>query len=232
MRASVLVGLLSSGIFLAGCGDDTGPGEAEGSLRVIQASLAAPALDVLVDGTVRITGLPTATLSSAIPLATGRRTIEVARVGQATSPVALELTVAADSEYTAVVFDSSAVPTPAAVTDTGAVPAPGMTKLQVIHMASAAGPIDVYRSQPDFEGFLDLAFPFEYRFASGYVQSTPGDWHVLVATESRVGGVPPSEPQDTLLLVGPVTLTADQAATVVLVDDPGGGIGAVIVRER
>jgi hypothetical protein len=55
---------------------------------------------------------------------------------------------------------------------------------------------------------------------------------VLVATESRVGGVPPEVPQDTLLIVGPVSLTADQAATVVLVDDPNDGIGAVVVRER
>jgi hypothetical protein len=47
-----------------------------------------------------------------------------------------------------------------------------------------------------------------------------------------VGGVPPDAPQDTLLIVDPVTLAAGQAVTVVLVDDPEGGIGAVVVPER
>ncbi|HEU5039584.1 MAG TPA: DUF4397 domain-containing protein [Gemmatimonadales bacterium] len=236
MRDTVRIRLLAGAALLTvlGCGDGdgTGPGSLQGSLRVIQASLNTAALDVLVDGTVRVTGLGAGTMSVAIPLATGPRTIEVGPSGEGKSPTALRLVVAADSQYTAVVFDSSSVLNPVAVTDTGAVPAAGMTKLQVINLARLAGPIDVYRRQPDFDGLIDLMFPFEYRAASGYVQSAPGDWQVLVATEARVGGVPPEVPEDTLLIVGPVSLTADQAATVVLVDDPNDGIGAVVVRER
>jgi len=67
---------------------------------------------------------------------------------------------------------------------------------------------------------------------SGYVQSDPGDWQVLVASESRVNGVPPDVPQDTLLVVQPVPLAGGEAATVVLLDKAGGGIDAVLIRDR
>jgi hypothetical protein len=75
-------------------------------------------------------------------------------------------------------------------------------------------------------------FPFAYRAVNGYVRSDPGEWQVLVASEARVGGVSPDVPQDTLLIVEPVRLAAGQAATVVLLDKAGGGIDAVVVRDR
>jgi hypothetical protein len=75
-------------------------------------------------------------------------------------------------------------------------------------------------------------FPFAYRTLSGYVESDPGDWQVLIAPETRIGGLPPAEPADTLLVVDPIALTAGQASTVVIVDKPGGGLDAVIVRDR
>jgi hypothetical protein len=79
---------------------------------------------------------------------------------------------------------------------------------------------------------VDLMFPFAYRAISGYVQSDPGEWQVLVATEARIGGVPPDVPQDTLLIVEPISLAAGQAVTVVLLDKAGGGIDAVVMRDR
>jgi hypothetical protein len=187
---------------------------------------------VLVDGRIVVSGLGTGTISSAVPVSPGQRTIQVQPSGGSVSPTGLELGVLADSQYTAIVIDSSSVLNPVAVTDTGSIPAPGKTKLQVANMARLAGPIDVYRRQPDFDGLLTLVFPFPYSAVSGYVQSDPGDWQLLVATEFRVGGVPPDTPQDTLLIVDPVSLAADQAVTIVLVDEPEGGIAAVVVPER
>lgn len=213
-------------------GDGTGPVSPTGSLRVIQAAESTAALDVLVDGGVVINGLGTGTLSAPVPMAPGQRTIAFRPVGGATSPNRLQLTVLADSSYTAVVIDSSTVLNPIVLTDSGGVPAPGKTKLQVANFASLAGPIDVYRRQPDFDGLVDLMFPFAYRALSGYVQSDPGNWQVLVATEARVNGVPPDVPQDTLLIVEPIALTAGQAATVVLLDKAGGGVDAVLMQDR
>jgi hypothetical protein len=237
VRGIRYVRLLAAGALIAvpGCSDndgDTGPTGSTGSLRVIHAAESAAALDVLVDGGVVITGLAVGSVSSTVAIPTGQRTVTVRPSGGAASPVAAHLSIGADSEYTAIVIDSSVVLNPIVVTDTGAVPAAGKTKLQVANFASAVGPIDVYRRQPDFDGLVDLVFPFAYRTLSGYVQSDPGDWQVLIAPETRVDGVPPDEPTDTLLIVDPIPLAAGQASTVVIVDRVGGGVDAVVVSER
>lgn len=233
MRAAWLA-LTSGGIVLAAVScsgsDGAGPASPTGSLRVIQAAESTATLDVLVDGGVAITGLGAGTISAPVALSPGQRTIAFRPAGGTASPNQLQLTVVGDGQYTAVVIDSSTVLNPIALTDSGGIPAAGKTKLRVANFASLAGPIDVYRRQPDFDGLVDLMFPFAYRAASGYVQSDPGDWEVLVATEARVGGVPPDVPQDTLLFVKPIPLTAGQAVTIVLVDKPSGGIEAVLVQ--
>ena len=237
MRGTAYVRLLIGGILVAavscsGNDDGTGPASPTGSLRVIQAAESTAVLDVLVDGGAVINGLGAGTISSPVSVSAGQRIIAFRPVGGATSPNRLQLAVVADSHYTAVVIDSSTVLNPIALTDSGGIPATGKTKLQVANFASLAGPIDVYRRQPDFEGLVDLMFPFAYRALSGYVQSDPGDWQVLVASEARVDGVPPDVPQDTLLIVEPISLAAGQAVTVVLLDKAGGGIDAVLVRDR
>jgi hypothetical protein len=224
-----LAGLLA----VAACsGDDTGPAPLTGSLKVIHAAESTATIDVLVDGNVVIHRLAAGAVSSAVTVPAGQREIAFRPVGGAPSPHVLDLAVGADHEYTAVVIDSSTVLNPIVLTDTGSVPAAGRTKLQVANFASLAGPLDVYRRQPDFDGLLTLVFPFAYRTLSGYVESDPGDWQVLIAPETRVGGVPPAEPAETLLVVDPIPLAAGQASTVVIVDKPGGGLDAVIVRDR
>ena len=237
MPGTAYVRLLIGGVLLTaiscnGNGDGTGPASPTGSLRVIQAAESTAALDVLVDGGVVIHGLGAGTISSPVAVPAGQRIIEFRPVGGATSPNRLQLSIAADARYAAVVIDSSTVLNPIALTDSGGIPAAGKTKLQVANFAELAGPIDVYRRQPDFDGLVDLMFPFAYRAVSGYVQSDPGDWQVLVATEARIGGIPPDVPQDTLLIVEPISLAAGQAVTVVLLDKTGGGIDAVLMPNR
>jgi hypothetical protein len=236
MRNTRYVRLLLAGALIAtaGCSDnsgDSGPTGATGSLRVIHAAESSASLDVLVDGGVVINGLAPGSVSSTVAVPTGERTITVRPSGGAASPVQAHVSIGTDTGYTAIVIDSSAVLNPIVLTDTGAVPAAGKSKLQVANFASAIGPIDVYRRQPDFDGLVDLVFPFAYRTLSGYVQSDPGDWQVLIAPETRVGGVPPDEPTDTLLIVDPITLGPGEASTVLIVDKVGGGVEAVVVGE-
>lgn len=228
----VLGGAVLASVACGGKNDGTGPTSPTGSLRVIQAAESTATLDVLIDGSVVINALSAGTVSSPVAVAPGQRTVAFRPAGGATSPHLLQLAVGADTTYTAVVIDSSTVLNPIVLTDSGGIPAAGKTKLQVANFASLAGPIDVYRRQPDFDGLVDLMFPFAYRALSGYVQSDPGNWQVLVATEARVNGVPPDVPQDTLLIVEPISLAAGEAVTVVLVDKASGGMDGVIVRNR
>jgi hypothetical protein len=234
MRSTGSVTLLLGAVLLlaGGCSDDGGPTPPNGTLKVIQAAESTAAIDVMVDGDLVIQRLAAGAVSPAVSVPAGLRAITFRPVGSPASPNELQLSVVADSTYTTVVIDSAAVLVPLVLADTGSVPAAGRTKLRVANFAALAGPIDVYRRQPDFDGILTLVFPFTYQLVSNYVESDPGDWQVLIASEARVDGVPPDEPQDTLLVADPVSLAADQASTVVIIDTPGGGLDAVLVRDR
>ena len=201
-----------------------------GSLQVIQAAESTAALDVLVDGQVVINGLAAGTVSPAVRVAPGQRNVAFGRqVAHESAPV-FSLHRLADSNYTAIVIDSSAVLNPAVLTDSGGIPAAGKTKLQVANFASLGRPDRRLPPPARLRRLGRSHVPVCLPRSSGYVQSDPGDWQVLVASESRVNGVPPDVPQDTLLVVQPVSLAAGQAATVVLLD--GGGIDAVLIRDR
>jgi len=224
--------LIAAALVAGGCADESGPTMASGTLQVIQAAESTATIDVMVDGNVVIHRLAAGAVSSAVSVPAGLREISFRPVGAPASPNELQLSVTADSAYVAVVIDSATVLDPIALTDTGSVPAAGRTKLRVANFAALAGPIDVYRCQPDFDGIVTLVFPFAYRLLSSYVESDPGDWQVLVATEARVNGIPPDAPLDTLLVVDPVSLAANEASTVVIIDKPGGGLDAVVVKDR
>jgi hypothetical protein len=213
-------------------GESTSPPAPAGQLRIVQAAESTAALDVLIDGGVVISGLRAGTVSSPVSVTPGQRTVQFRAVGGATSPNSLQLSVSAKSIYTAIVIDSSTVLDPITLTDTGGIPASGMTKLRVAHFAALGPPIDVYRHQPDFPGLLGLQFPFPYRSVTSYVQSTPGNWQVVISPEVRVNDVPLDVPQDTLLATDVLPLAAGQVATVVLLDRPGGGLDAVVVHDR
>jgi hypothetical protein len=234
MRITEGSSLLLGAMLLAGsgCSDDSGPSTPAGALQVIQAAESTAVIDVMVDGDVVIQGLAAGAVSPAVSVPAGLREISFRPVGAPASPNQLQLSVVADRTYTTVLIDTANVLEPIVLADTGSVPAAGRTKLRVGNFAALAGPIDVYRRQPDFDGILTLVFPFTYELLSSYVESDPGDWQVLIATETRVNGVPPDAPQDTLLVVDPISLAADAASTVVIVDKPGGGLDAVIVRDR
>lgn len=229
---SCLGGFLLAAASCSGHDDPAGPAVATGSLQVIQAAESTATLDVLIDGRLAIASLQAGTMSSPVPLAVGPRTVAFRPTGGTAGPNLLQLAVSADARYTAVVIDSSTVLNPIALTDSGGIPAAGKTKLQVANFSTLSGPIDVYRRQPDFDGLVDVMFPFAYRAVSGYIQSDPGDWQILVASEARVNGVPPEVPRDTLLMLGPISLAAGQAVTVVLLDKVGGGIDAVVTSDR
>ena len=147
MRGLLIGGVLLAAVSCNGNGDGMGPVAATGSLRVIQAAESTATLDVLVDGGVVINGLGTGTISSPVTVPVGQRVIGFRPAGGTTSPNLLQLAVLADSEYTAVVIDSSTVLNPIALTDSGGIPAAGKTKLQVANFVSLIGPIDVYRRQ-------------------------------------------------------------------------------------
>jgi len=107
--------------------------------------------------------------------------------------------------------------------DTGAIPAPGMGKLRVLHLAVNAGKLDIWRTQPDYQTPITFMFPFNYGANTGFMQSTPGVWNVRVwkstpGKDYDVAGW--NSPLDQL----EVQVSAAWIRTVMVLDSPGGGV--------
>lgn len=111
--------------------------------------------------------------------------------------------------------------------DTASRPEAGASKLQVVHLAPAAGEIDIWRVQPDFAEPVRFMFPFDYGDESSFVQSeTTGLWTVYVTPRSTPG---PGEPDPRPSAIAQQSYIIGNEAKMVLVLDAAGG-GVTIVE--
>lgn len=212
-------------VVLAGCGElETLPppedANATARLRIVQGTSSA-SIDVLVDNEVVLNGVSVGQASSLASVTPGAHTIRIRRSG--TTQIVGERSVefGATDTATVILIDSSTVINPVVLTDTGAVVPTGKTKLRVVHFATNAPEIDVWRTQPDYGTLIRVMFPFDYRDASPYLQSDPGNWEVVVT---------PKDETTQLHTTGAINVPANQRRTVVLLDDGEGGIRTVILN--
>lgn len=217
--------MLSALCLVGACSDaeSTAPREdpnATARLRVIQGTSSA-GVDILVGNKLVLSGVALGQASSLASITPGTHMINVRRSGSTSVAGTQSLTVGAQDTATIILIDSSTVINPIVLTDTGATPAAGKSKMRVVHFATNAPAIDVWRTQPDYGTLIRVMFPFAYRAASSYLQSDPGDWNVVVTPEGQT---------TQLYSTGAFNIPAGQVRTVVLVDAPGGGIKAVIVN--
>ena len=189
-------------------------------LRIVQGATSS-AVDVLVDDKVMLSGVSLAQATALASVTPGTHTIRVRRSGTNTVVGERAVDFGAQDTATVILIDSSSVINAVVLADTGAVPAAGKTKLRVVHFATNAPEIDVWRTQPDYQTLIRVMFPFAYGATSPYLQSDPGDWEVLVT---------PKDQTTQLHTTGAINIPANQARTVVLIDAPGGGVTSAILN--
>ena len=209
---------------LAACGSERVSNPNDGPharVRALTATQSATAVDLLVDGHVVANAVGYGSVSSFVNVTPGTHTVGFREVG--TTAVSFEKSVSfgADTSYTLIAVDSSTVINPGVLTDTGSTVAAGKTKLRVVHFATHAPAIDVWRTQPDYTTPIRVMFPFAYKAASPYLESVPGVWTVAVTAE---GTTTPN-----LYATGNISIPAGQSRTVVLLDNGSGGVEAVIL---
>jgi len=216
---------------LAACGDDTltvnlGTGS---RLNFVNGSRQSGSVNLFIDG--ELVGTNGAgNLQRSVELAPGSHIVEVLPV---TGGIGFTRTVnfSAGDNITIVAWDSVVGPNtfvrPAILLDTGAVVPAGASKLRVAHYASYEGDIDIWRTQPDFTDPVRVAFPISTGFVSSYIQSTPGNWRVMVSTAAS-GSNPPMP--DTLANSGVIAIPDGQSRTVVVLDKAPVGLEIVVVN--
>lgn len=197
-------------------------------LRVVHTLVGAGTLDVIVGGRVVLPSVVFGVPSAFVDVPAGNQPVGFRPAGTTTTPHTSQVAFAENDSVTVFAIDSSSIINPWVLTDTGSVVPPDKSKLRVAHFAASAPSIDIWRTQPDWQQFITIMFPFRYQEASPYLQSDPGAWRVLVSTETRQGGVPLLA--DTLLLSDPIDVPAGESRTVIVLDREGGGLQIEVIR--
>ena len=147
MKVQSILGILtlSAAVSFTSCvkEPDPVPVEETGKVMVVHASPNAPAVDVLVDDTKVLTGVPFGTASSYLSVKAGTRTIKVNPTTTTTSVINAPVTVVKDKNYTIFAGDVVASITPLVFTDDLTAPATGKAHIRVIHLSPDAPAVDV-----------------------------------------------------------------------------------------
>ncbi len=219
----LVVGLAIGGI--VGCSDSTSnsSGGLTANLRIAQTVRSAASVRVRVGTTWSAQLLP-GNLSTVMKVPVGTQSVVVEPLGGTAAGSTQQITFEVGRQYLIVTQDSLGVVVPSVLADTGAAPVPGKSKLRVVHSAALAPPIDIWRSQPDYDTLIRVMFPFGYREESPYLQSDPGDWTVAVSHANVV---------DTLYRSPAITVAAGKLVTVIVLDSSAaGGFTTMVIPDN
>jgi hypothetical protein len=190
------------------------------SLRVINA-FTTP-VDVLIDGNLAISALAAGSVGKTAT-SSGNHTLMLRPSAGASMSQSITTTTGALSTIAAVRTSSGSVST-AILDDTNSVVPAGATKLRVLHLAPNAGELQVYRTQPDYQTPISWQFPFTYQaspnsLSAPFYQSTVGSWEVRIwQTPAGASG------WATAPVKVVVPLGSGERKTIVILDQPGGGV--------
>ncbi len=226
LRTDTSLALLAGLALTLACSDygsGTNYGGGSAILRIVQSAADPTAVQVRWKGQSIGTSLAPGGVSALLSVSSGTAALELNPTGGGTAS-SRTVTFADGKRYTIIAQDSAGVVVPQVLDDTNAVVAAGKSKLRVIHSATQAPAIDIWRTQPDFQTLIQVMFPFAYQAASPYLESDPGDWSIVVTPEGQT---------DTLYSSGPINVGVGKLVTVVIIDNTAaGGINAVVIPDN
>ncbi len=214
--SAIGLGILSAG--LAGCG---GGGSSNGDVRLINATLTHPSLDLLssTDSSKLITAVTTGTVSSYVSVSSGSPTLQIDDTGSTTALVGTTPALAGSQHLAIIAYEIDGIVQPAFIAEDSANPATGNSALRVIDLAVDAGALNVYltavgvaptsSTTPTFT----ISAPSQVTATSSLV-AAPGTYSVWVTGPSSVA--------DLRLEIPSITLGDSQNSTVILTPTTGG----------
>lgn len=221
--------VLAGSVMLSGCWLDDDDDPATTSVRVLHASSDAPAVNVLVNGSVVVPG---ADYKQAAVLTPGAGIADIAvdglLPGGATATVisADGVSLRSDTSYDVIAVGKLANIEPLILTDTGERDSADSVRLRVAHLSPVAqeavnGPVEVYLTAAGDPLPEEASFSFSFKESVGPIEVPAGDYQIRVAIPGETptvvydsGSVALEAGSD--LLVGAVDNTSPQTS-----DDAG-----------
>lgn len=145
-RTLTTVALFTTLGFASGCSDDDNPVAVtpNGRVMAVHASPDAPAVNLLVDGTIAGTGLAYPNATAYLPVAAGTRNLKVnLAAAPGTTVIDAPVTVAAGTNYTVWAANFAASIEPVVTIDDLTPPAAGKAHVRFVHLSPDAPAVDV-----------------------------------------------------------------------------------------
>jgi len=200
------------------------------SLRVANASLTHPSLDLLVDAVPASAGTASDTVGAYISAPSGGPTLQLNDAGSATALITLAPTLVGGNHYTLLAYESGGVVKASMLSEDFVAPVAGSAQLRVFVAAVDAGKLDVYITDPATD-LATLSTPtatspaITDAFSTGLLTYGPGTYRV------RVTGA--GNKADLRIDIPAVSLAALQIGTVVLTPASGGVLlnGSTLIQQ-
>lgn len=151
--AALAIGL----VVLAGCSKSSSSGDAQ--LRLLNASVGYPSLDLQVNGVTQTGGASTVAYGAAgsyVTVSTDAITTSVAIAGSSAALSSASRTLSGGTTYTQVAYGAQGALKMALIQENIAAPASGQTSLAVLNLAPDAGSVDLYLGTSNSIGAASL----------------------------------------------------------------------------
>jgi Domain of unknown function (DUF4397) len=219
-----------AGLVLAACGGSSEESSDSTAIRLVNATLTHPSLDLLVNSTVAVPATIADTASAYVAPAAGSNTLQLNDAGATTALAVTVPTLTAGSHYTLVAYESGGTVKSAVLNEDFSTPTSGTVQLRLYNTAPEAGKLDVYITDPATD-LASVTAPtasvttLASLTSLGPLTYSPGTYRVRVTGYGNKG--------DLRIDIPAVTLTNQQVANVVLTPASGGVLlnGATLIQQ-
>jgi hypothetical protein len=224
-----LLALLALAAGLSACSSSS---SSSASVRLVDATLTHPSLDLWANSTLVESATALDGVSAYSQPASGAASLQVSDAGVATALSTISTTLIADGHYALVAYESGGAVSAAAVQEDWPLPATGAATLRVTDLALEAGKLDVYVTTAPIAGTGDVAglAPVGTLLpsVSGAALSLtygPGSYYVTVTASGN--------PTDVRMMNMPVALTNQEVGNALVTPATGGQLlnGSLLVQQ-
>lgn len=222
------IGTVATVVAVAGCGGGGSDSSSNASLRVVNATLTHPSLDLLVNTSVTATATAADAVSAYVSPPSGQVTLQINNAGGGTALATSLLTLTGGNHYSLVAYESGGAVKTVVLNEDFAIPAAGVATLRIVDAAAEAGKLDVYVTTNTCTNLTGVSpsYTFVSPTTTNSVTLTQGagTYNVCATAQSS---------KTDLRMSQSITLAGQQVATVVLTPTAGGQLvnSALLVQQ-
>ena len=222
-----VIAAATTSVVLASCGSSS---SSSVSLRLANATLTHPSLDMLVNSSAAVTGTLTDTISSYVAPGSGSDTLQINDSGSGTVLATTVPTLTAGSHYTVVAYEAGGAVKTVVLSEDFTTPVSGSAELRVYEVAPSAGKLDVYITDPatDLSTVTSPTYSFITGVTTPLLTLSPGNYRVRITGYGNKADLRMDTGAST-----PVTLTNQEIVTVLATPAAGGVLlnGSTIIEQ-